>query len=91
MANEHEQEAPQQVQPHIHESYADGIQNIHFCGNQVRFDFMTLQPGTNDGKGNLKKQVNLRVIMNPQGFLTWYEAAKQLISKLEEAGIISKE
>lgn len=87
---EKEQETPM-VPAHIHEAYADGIQNVHFCGGQIRFDFMTFQPGTNDGNGNLKKQVTQRLIMNPQGFLTWFEAAKQLIAKLEESGIISKE
>lgn len=87
---EEQQKQEQQIQPHIHEAYADGILNIHFAGGMVRFDFMTFQPGSNDGNGNLKKQMTQRVIMNPQGFLTWYESATQLISKLEEAGIIAK-
>lgn len=87
--NEPNEDKTIQVPPHIHEIYSDGIQNIHFCGGQVRFDFMTFQPGTDDGNGNLQKIINQRIIMNPQGFLTWYESAKQLIQKLEETGIIS--
>ena len=27
------------------EYYVDGVGQIHFAGNMVRFDFITLQPG----------------------------------------------
>ncbi len=70
------------------EIFADGIGQIHFAGNMVRFDFMTLQPAE-DGKAPVP-QANVRVIMPPQGFLGAFNSMQQLIDKLVEAGVLQK-
>lgn len=70
------------------EIFADSIGQIHFAGNMVRFDFVTLQP-TEDGKAPTP-QSNMRIIMPPQGFLSAFNSMQQLIDKLLEAGVLQK-
>ena len=70
------------------EIYADGIGQIHFAGNMVRYDFVTLQP-EEDGKAPTP-QSNFRIIMPPQGFLAAFNSMQQLIDKLVEAGVLQK-
>lgn len=70
------------------EIFADGIGQIHFAGNMVRFDFMTLQP-EEDGKAPVPRS-SIRVIMPPQGFLAAFNSMQQLINKLVDAGILKK-
>ena len=70
------------------EFYADGIGQIHFAGNMVRFDFVTLQPAE-DGKAPTP-QPSMRIIMPPQGFLGAFNSMQQLIDKLVEAGVLQK-
>jgi len=72
----------------IKEVFADGIGQIHFAGNMVRMDLMTLQP-ENDGKAPTPKS-NVRVILPPQGFLAAFNSMQQLIDKLVEAGVLQK-
>ncbi len=70
------------------EIYADGIGQIHFAGNMVRFDFVTLQPSGNDSAPTA--EVNERIIMPPQGFLAAFNSMQQLIDKLVAAGVLQK-
>lgn len=70
------------------EVYADGLGQIHFAGNMVRFDFMTLQPGI-DGTAPTP-EYSERVIMPPQGFLAAFDSMQQLINKLVDAGVLTK-
>ena len=70
------------------EIYADGIGQIHFAGGMVRFDFVTLQPEA-DGAAPVP-EVNERIIMPPQGFLGAFNSMQQLIDKLIEAGVLTK-
>ena len=70
------------------EIFADGIGQIHFAGNMVRFDFVTLQP-TEEGQAPVA-QSNVRVIMPPQGFLNALNSMQQLVDKLVEAGVLRK-
>ena len=70
------------------EIYADGIGQIHFAGNMVRFDFVTLQP-TEEGQAPVA-QSNVRVIMPPQGFFNAMGSMQQLVDKLIEAGLLRK-
>ena len=70
------------------EIFADGIGQIHFAGNMVRFDFVTLQPGE-EGQAPTP-QSNVRIIMPPQGFLAAFNSMQQLIDKLVEAGVLQK-
>ena len=70
------------------EIFADGIGQIHFAGNMVRYDFVTLQP-EEEGKAPVP-QSNVRIIMPPQGFLSAFNSMQQLIDKLIEAGVLQK-
>ena len=70
------------------EIFADGIGQIHFAGNMVRFDFVTLQP-SDDGKAPVAES-KIRVIMPPQGFLGAFDSMQKLINKLVEAGVLKK-
>ena len=70
------------------EIFADGIGQIHFAGNMVRFDFMTLQP-EEDGKAPVPRS-SIRVIMPMQGFLAAFNSMQQLIDKLVAAGVLKK-
>ena len=70
------------------EIFADGIGQIHFAGNMVRFDFITLQPN-DDGKAPVPEP-NVRIIMPPQGFLAAFNSMQQLIDKLVDAGVLKK-
>ena len=70
------------------EVFADGIGQIHFAGNMIRYDFITLQP-KEDGKAPVP-EATLRIIMPPQGFLSAFNAMQQLIDKLVEAGVLQK-
>ncbi|MDD3153261.1 MAG: hypothetical protein PHS41_00215 [Victivallaceae bacterium] len=70
------------------EIFADGIGQIHFAGNMVRFDFVTLQP-TSEGQAPTP-EANVRIIMPPQGFLGAFNSMQQLIDKLLEAGVLQK-
>ena len=70
------------------ETYADGLGQIHFAGNMVRFDFMTLQPGADGGAPT--PEYSERIIMPPQGFLAAFDSMQQLIDKLVDAGVLTK-
>ena len=69
------------------EIFADGIGQIHFAGDMVRYDFVTLQPAED---GSATPQSNTRIIMPPQGFLAAFNSMQQLIDKLLEAGVLQK-
>jgi len=70
------------------ELFADGINQIHFAGGMVRFDFMTLQPES-EGKAPVPQSTG-RIIMPPQGFLGAFNSMQQLIDKLVDAGVLQK-
>ncbi|MBQ7111240.1 MAG: hypothetical protein IJO06_08460 [Thermoguttaceae bacterium] len=70
------------------EFFVDGIGKIHFAGNMVRFDCVTLQPGA-DGEKPTPEEV-FRVVMPPQGFLAAFNSMQQLIDKLVAAGVLRK-
>ena len=70
------------------EIYADGIGQIHFAGGMVRFDFVTLQPDS-DGK-EPTPEYKERIIMPPQGFLNTFNSMQNLIDKLVEAGVLTR-
>ena len=70
------------------EIFADGVGQIHFAGNMMRCDFVTLQP-TEDGKAP-KAESKVRVIMPLQGFLGAFDSMQRLIDKLVSAGVLKK-
>jgi len=71
------------------ELFTDGIEQINYSSNMVRMDFMTLQPTYNNE--NPIAEVNFRVIMTTHAFLDVYNNMQQLINKLIDAGVLSKQ
>lgn len=72
----------------IKEIFADGVGQIHFAGNMMRMDFVTLQP-TGDGKAP-KAEVTTRVIMPMQGFLGAFDSTQRFVNRLVAAGVLKK-
>lgn len=70
------------------EIFADGIGQLHFSGGMVRYDFVTLNPTENSK--NPEVRVSTRIIMPPQGFLNTFNSMQQLIDKLIDAGVLTK-
>ena len=70
------------------EIYADGIGQIHMIANMVRYDFVTLQPAE-EGKQPAQES-KVRLIMPLQGFLSAFNTMQQMIDKLVESGVITK-
>ena len=71
------------------EIFADGIGQVHFAGGMVRFDFFRFQPDA-EGEGEPVPENAERIIMPPQGFLNAFNSMQQLIDKLLEAGVLTK-
>ncbi|MBP5671875.1 MAG: hypothetical protein K5787_03575 [Lentisphaeria bacterium] len=70
------------------EIFADGFGQIHFAGNMVRFDLISLQP--QEGGKPPVPESHTRLIMPPQGFLAAFNSMQQLIDKLIAAGVLKK-
>ena len=63
------------------EIYADGVDQIHFVGNMVRFDYFRFQPVA-DGE-EPKREPFERIIMSPQGFLSMLEKMQKKVKSIE--------
>lgn len=73
----------------IKEVYSDGIGKIHFLGGTIRLDLFSFQPSDKDGEDPVPS-ITERIIMSPNAFLASYESFVNMIGKLEQAGIVSK-
>ncbi len=71
-----------------HETFADGVYQIHMIEQTIRLDFMRLQPSP-ENKTPVPKPFE-RVVLTPQGFLRTYEAMGHIVKKLEELGLIRR-
>lgn len=71
------------------EIFVDGVNQIHYLGNMIRFDFVSLNP--RQGQEN-KTDVQLveRVTMTPQAFLNMFGSMQQLVDKLVQNGVLGK-
>lgn len=73
----------------MEEKFTDGISQIHYLGNMVRIDFVSLQPTNDEKKTN---QINVsRMIMTPQAFLNMFSSMQQLVDGLVEKGVFGKQ
>ena len=70
------------------EVYVDSIGKIHFTGEMVRYDMVTLEP--NDNGQEPTPQEKMRVIMPPDGFLATFNTMQKLIDQLVDAGVLKK-
>lgn len=69
------------------EIYSDGLAQIHVVGTTVRMDFMTLEPQQDSQP---VQNINNRVILPLQAFLSAYSTMQNLVNKLEQDGMIKK-
>lgn len=70
------------------EIFADELAQIHFIGDMVRLDFMTLQPSSEENTPQTRSE--FRIIMSLQGFLAACGSMQQLINRLLESGVLQK-
>lgn len=70
------------------EIFADGLGQIHYVGNMVRVDLVTLQP-TAGGSAPVAESKE-RVIMPLQGFLGALDAMQKVADKLVATGVVKK-
>lgn len=75
---------------HVTEIFADGIGQIKLAGGMIRCDLVTLENKDNDSEELIPRVTN-RIIMTPNGFLATFNSMQQLIDKLVDAGVLSKE
>ena len=73
----------------IKETYSDGIGKIHFLGGTIRLDLFSFVPSEKDGEEPVP-EITERIIMSPNAFLASYESFVNMLKKLEDAGIISR-
>ena len=59
------------------EFFADGVNQVHFCGSMIRFDFVSLQP-ENKETDQPKQLPVATIIMPPQGFLSLLSPYKKI-------------
>lgn len=70
--------------------YVDGIGKIHYLGNMIRFDFVTLDHDDQKGSEPTTDLVQ-RVIMTPQAFLNMFSSMQNLVDQLVKNGVMSTE
>ena len=75
---------------HVTEIFADGIGQIKLAGGMIRCDLVTLE-NKDEASEELIPHVTNRIIMTPNGFLATFNSMQQLIDKLVDAGVLSKE
>lgn len=69
------------------EIFADGIGKINYDRGMLRFDWVTIQLGGEDGEP--VNQTAVQIVMPIQGFFRSFEAVKQLADKLSPAQILT--
>ena len=69
------------------ETFVDGVNQIHYLGNMIRFDFVSLTPKDEQNK---KTDIQLieRVVMTPQSFINMFSSMQQLVDKLVQNGVL---
>lgn len=70
------------------EIYADGVSNIHWCGNMVKIDLVSYNP-QKDGGAPVPEICN-RLVIPPNGLLTLADSVNELLKKLAEAGVLQR-
>ena len=75
----------------IEERFADGVSAVHITGNQVRIDWMTLQPHLKSENGQPVYNINHRTIIPLEGFIQAFNTQKTLVEQLMKSGIARQE
>lgn len=70
--------------------YIDGLAGIGFMGGMIRCELATLSLTEKDDEGRPALEPYNTLVMNPQGFLQVYGMMTNLISKLEESGVVTR-
>lgn len=74
------------------ESFADGIDRITVNGGVVRIDFFSFETPPQDGRTDREPErtVRRRVILPMDGFLRSLAAMSDIVKKLEESGLVTR-
>jgi ribosomal protein S19E (S16A) len=71
--------------------YVDGIETISFMEGMVHIELFNYIPGSQKQKGQRPDlEITEELIMTPQGFLRAFSAMQNLVTQLEQAGVVRK-
>lgn len=73
----------------IKQTFCDGISQIHFAGNMIRFDLVQIVPNPTDPE-HPETEIFERLVMNPQAFVNTYQSMQQLIQKMVDNKILTE-
>ena len=72
------------------EVFVDGIGEIGLVGGVVRIDLVSLSTQQRDAEGKPAMVFRERLVMPPEGFLRTFTAMQNLLTRLEEAGVVKR-
>lgn len=70
--------------------FADGLMNISVQEGIVRIDFFQLSPTERDAEGKPARVFSHRLLLSLQGFLQTGSAIDQLITQMEQRGLVKR-
>ena len=70
--------------------FADGLMNISVLEGAVRIDFFKHSPTERDKDGKPARVFSHRLVMTLQGFLQTAGAMDQLVSQMEQRGLVTR-
>lgn len=70
--------------------FVDGVETISFMEGMVHMELFNYIPGSQKQKGQRPLEITEELIMTPQGFLRAFSAMQNLVTQLEQAGVVRK-
>jgi len=74
-----------------HEIFADCIGSIVLEKGVMRLDLMAIMPGPRDKDSKPQMGFRQRIVMPLEGFLDSYKLFQEVIGKMEQSGLISRQ
>jgi hypothetical protein len=72
-------------------NYVDGVEAISFLEGMVHMELFNYLPTKTQAKGQRPElEITEELIMTPQGFLRTFSAMQNLVTQLEQAGVVKK-
>ena len=72
------------------ERYVDGIGKIHYLGNMIRFDFISLDH-SDDQNNQTTSDLVERIVMTPQAFINMFSSMQNLVDQLVKNGVFGEQ
>ena len=71
-------------------TFIDGMESVSLTDGMIRMELYNIVIGRNRNSGENPHEVCEELIMTPQSFIKVFSTMENLVQKLEEAGIITK-